>query len=435
MRENEIAPPSAFANAASVFDLNHDLDEDNPSSTSSSTNTKAAEASEHNEANAAATAAAATDAAYSDQKSSATNSNEVQPTSLLATVLGATSNNVAPATVSPPADPMAVPAVASPSCVLTTAAESAGAGPGSADAPLEAATSTNNEAAAATSAAAAVEEANKRAAKLAKAACSLVLLREAPTRWDVHRNQVHRSYAAEAIARGEEIVQLKRALARAQAAAAGRSNQDFHPHTADTARAGTGATAAAEEDTRVTAFTSHLPPPPTTSRIKVKSSLTPTPPRPPPTSARGRIVRFLVEKGGLTAGSSSSRSHSHVCSPEQCEAFFGCSDLETLAENADAKVGSVYKKRRVVFSLVSFKLHVSSFTYKLSSTIFLSFSFFTFPNVLNCDLIFGGVDLLGGRSRVSRCADFARACFHSATCASALCDEANSRFQCAALDV
>jgi hypothetical protein len=150
------------------------------------------------------------------------------------------------------------------------------------------------------------------AAALAKAARSLVLLREAPTRWDQLRARVLRSYAAEAIARGQEVVQLKHALARqAQSAAAG----------APAARAATAAAASLL-----------LPPPPPPPGLGRKGAGRRqggfAVPGFAPGSARGRAVRFVAAQGGLGEQLA-----------ERCEAFFGCADLEALAEDADAKVG------------------------------------------------------------------------------------------------
>jgi hypothetical protein len=335
--DTETAPPSAFANAASVFDLSHGLGEDEPFSSSLSASTKAAKADMDNK-----NAATIADAAYIDNSSSKTTSTkDAQPTSMLVAVLGATSNaSFDSSAATAPAEESAAgeTTIGSQAAPVETIRETARVEPGAVDAPLEGPTGAKKEAGEANKRVETAEEANKRAAILAKAARSLVLLREAPTRWDLHRSQVHRSYASEAILRGEEIVQLKHALARAQAATA---NSDPHPQRADTATPVVQAAAAAAAETTAeagaTAFPSYLPPPPV-PRGKTKMPL-PLPPPPPPSSARGRIVRFLVEKGGLSAGGSSSRSH--TCSSEQCEAFFGCPDLETLAENADAKVGSI----------------------------------------------------------------------------------------------
>ena len=56
--------------------------------------------------------------------------------------------------------------------------------------------------------------------KLQRALSKLVLLREAPTRWDRHRAAIMRGYAAEAIARADHVRALEQRVKRLEAAAA-----------------------------------------------------------------------------------------------------------------------------------------------------------------------------------------------------------------------
>jgi hypothetical protein len=312
------AARSAFANAASVFDLSEPSDDDAAAAAGSSVEAAAPLAATTRSATALAAEdihaprdCKAGDAAPSDAAADPAHAPTAHAPRAPAAIAGAPGGAAAPGADSTAAAACFRDGGHSEVARLTALLAREVAARAALEAQLHAARSAPQAHRAACPAAAALASPEAAAAAaLAKAARSLVLLREAPTRWDQHRARVLRSYAAEAIARGQEVVQLKHALARqAQSAAAG----------APAARAATAAAASLL-----------LPPPPPglgrkgAGRRQGGFAV----PGFAPGSARGRAVRFVAAQGGLGEQLA-----------ERCEAFFGCADLEALAEDADAKVG------------------------------------------------------------------------------------------------